>query len=99
MEWLADGDLASNQHNWQWVAGSGTDATPYFRIFNPTSQGRKFDPDGTYIRRWVPELADVPTEQIHEPQGVAGYPDPIVDHKEERAEALRRFERTKSTGS
>ena len=53
MEWLADGDLASNQHNWQWVAGSGTDAAPYFRVFNPTTQGRKFDPDGDYVRRWV----------------------------------------------
>ena len=98
MEWLADGDLASNQHNWQWVAGSGTDAAPYFRIFNPTSQGKKFDPDGTYVRRWVPELKDVPTKVIHEPQDVEGYPDPIVDHKEERAESLRRFEKTKGRG-
>jgi deoxyribodipyrimidine photo-lyase len=98
MEWLADGDLASNQHNWQWVAGSGTDAAPYFRIFNPTSQGKKFDPEGTYIRRWVPELKDVPTKEIHEPQDVAGYPEPVVDHKEERAESLRRFEKTKGRG-
>jgi deoxyribodipyrimidine photo-lyase len=98
MEWLADGDLASNQLNWQWVAGSGTDAAPYFRIFNPTSQGRKFDPDGTYIRRWVPELADVPAKQIHEPQDVEGYPAPIVDHKEERAESLRRFGSVKTAG-
>ena len=56
MQWLVDGDLASNQHGWQWVAGSGTDAAPYFRVFNPTTQGRKFDPDGAYVRRWVPEL-------------------------------------------
>jgi deoxyribodipyrimidine photo-lyase len=98
MEWLADGDLASNQLNWQWVAGSGTDAAPYFRIFNPTSQGQKFDPDGTYIRRWVPELEDVPAQQIHEPQDVEGYPAPIVDHKEERAESLRRFDKVKSAG-
>lgn len=96
MEWLADGDLASNQHNWQWVAGSGTDAAPYFRIFNPTSQGKKFDPDGTYIKKWVPELKDVPAKEIHEPQDVKGYPAPIVDHKEERAESLRRFEKTKA---
>ncbi len=96
MQWLVDGDLASNQHNWQWVAGSGTDAAPYFRIFNPTSQGKKFDPDGTYIRRWVPELADVPAKQIHEPGPVEGYPAPIVDHAAERAESLRRFEATKA---
>ena len=61
-EHLVDFDLASNQHGWQWVAGCGTDAAPYFRVFNPTTQGKKFDPDGTYVRRWVPELADVPAE-------------------------------------
>ncbi len=93
MERLADGDLASNMHGWQWVAGSGTDPAPYFRVFNPTTQGHKFDPDGAYIRRWVPELADVPTEQIHEPRGVEGYPEPIVDHAAERKEALARYER------
>jgi len=98
MSWLADGDLASNQLNWQWVAGSGTDAAPYFRVFNPTTQGKKFDPDGTYIRRWVPELADVPADQVHEPRDVTGYPAPIVDHADERAESLRRFERTKTHG-
>ena len=95
MQRLADGDLASNQHGWQWVAGTGTDAAPYFRVFNPTTQGKKFDPDGDYIRRWVPELADLPTSQIHEPDGVAGYPAPIVDHSEERAEALARYERAR----
>ena len=100
LEWLVDGDLASNQHGWQWVAGCGTDAAPYFRIFNPTTQGAKFDPDGRYVRRWVPELADVEAEHVHEPaaspDGVpAGYPEPIVDHKEERAESLRRYERIK----
>ncbi len=57
LEHLVDGDLSSNNHGWQWVAGTGTDAAPYFRVFNPTSQGEKFDPDGTYVRRWVPELA------------------------------------------
>ncbi len=92
---LADGDLASNQHGWQWVAGTGTDAAPYFRVFNPTTQGKKFDPDGDYIRAWVPELADLPRDQIHEPQGVSGYPAPIVDHKQERAEALARYERAR----
>ncbi len=95
MERLADGDLASNQHGWQWVAGTGTDAAPYFRVFNPTLQGQKFDPDGDYIRTWVPELADLPAKEIHEPSGVAGYPAPIVDHKEERAEALSRYEKAR----
>ena len=60
LRWLVDGDLASNNHGWQWVAGSGTDAAPYFRVFNPLTQGRKFDPDGSYVRRWVPELARRP---------------------------------------
>jgi deoxyribodipyrimidine photo-lyase len=96
MQWLADGDLASNQQNWQWVAGSGTDAAPFFRVFNPVTQGRKFDPDGDYVRRWVPELADVPARQIHEPRDVPGYPRPIVDHAAERKEALARYERLPS---
>jgi deoxyribodipyrimidine photo-lyase len=96
MEWLADGDLASNQHNWQWVAGSGTDAAPYFRVFNPTTQGRKFDPHGDYVRRWVEELRDVPSADIHAPTGVPGYPAPVVDHAAERSEALARYERLRS---
>ena len=91
LHWLVDGDLASNQHGWQWVAGSGTDAAPYFRVFNPVSQGRKFDPDGSYVRRWVTELADDPDP--HEPGARNGYPGPIVDHAEERREALDRWER------
>ena len=91
MEQLADGDLASNQHGWQWCAGTGTDAAPYFRVFNPTAQGEKFDPDGAYVRRWVPELADA--EEVHRLKAgrPAGYPEPIVDHGAERAEALRRY--------
>ena len=84
MQWLVDGDLASNQHGWQWTAGSGTDAAPYFRVFNPITQGKKFDPDGSYIRHWVPELADA--ADPHSPV------DPIVDHAEERREALERWE-------
>jgi len=88
MRHLVDGDLASNQHGWQWTAGCGTDAAPYFRVFNPVTQGRKFDPDGGYVRRWVPELADV--ADPHEPV------DPIVDHVEERREALARWERIRS---
>lgn len=79
LEQLVDGDMANNQHGWQWAAGTGTDAAPYFRVFNPTTQGDKFDPDGTYVRRWIPEL------------GTADYPDPIVDHRAERVEALRRY--------
>jgi deoxyribodipyrimidine photo-lyase len=95
MQRLADGDLASNQHGWQWVAGTGTDPAPYFRVFNPTAQGRKFDPSGDYVRRWVPELADVPASRIHEPQDVPGYPAPLVDHAAERVEALERYERAR----
>jgi deoxyribodipyrimidine photo-lyase len=94
---LVDGDIASNNHGWQWVAGTGTDASPYFRVFNPVTQGRKFDPAGDYVRRWVPELAHVAGRAVHEPWTVAdgyehGYPAPVVDHGEERAEALRRYE-------
>jgi deoxyribodipyrimidine photo-lyase len=101
MRWLVDGDLASNQHGWQWTAGCGTDPAPYFRIFNPTTQGEKFDPDGVYVRRWVPELAGLERRFVHQPWkspgGVpAGYPEPIVDHKAERAEALARYERVAS---
>ncbi len=94
LHWLVDGDLASNNHGWQWTAGSGTDAAPYFRIFNPTTQGRRFDSDGGYIRTWVPELADA--EDPHEPSDAdrerAGYARPIVDHREERQEALERYQ-------
>ncbi len=64
---LLDADLANNAASWQWVAGSGADATPYFRIFNPVEQGRKFDPDGTYVRTWCPELARLPNFAIHAP--------------------------------
>jgi deoxyribodipyrimidine photo-lyase len=96
MEHLRDGDIAQNQLNWQWVAGCGTDAAPYFRIFNPVSQSEKFDPDGRYIRRYVAELAEVEGEHVHRPWqapgGVpTGYPEPIVDHAAERKEALDRY--------
>ncbi len=96
MTWLRDGDLASNQHGWQWVAGSGTDAAPYFRVFNPVTQGTKFDPSGPYVRRYVPELRHLDGAAAHEPwkqpDGYAhGYPEPIVDHKAEREEALARY--------
>ncbi len=100
MRWLRDGDLASNQHGWQWVAGSGTDASPFFRVFNPISQGLKFDPDGVYVRRYVPELADLAGKAAHEPwnhpDGYAGgYPEQIVDHAAERLEALARYQEIK----
>jgi deoxyribodipyrimidine photo-lyase len=92
---LIDGDLASNNHGWQWVAGTGTDAAPYFRVFNPTTQSEKFDPHGDYIRRWVTELADLDAPAIHAPPQRDGYPAPMADHAAERVEALRRYELTR----
>ncbi|HEX8092931.1 cryptochrome/photolyase family protein [Jatrophihabitans sp.] len=93
MRHLVDGDLASNAHGWQWVAGTGTDPAPYYRIFNPVLQGKKFDPAGDYVRRYVPELAELPAKYIHEPwrdpAGLpAGYPERIVDHATERSASL-----------
>ncbi|WP_300678260.1 deoxyribodipyrimidine photo-lyase [Nocardioides sp.] len=93
MDHLIDGDIASNQHGWQWTAGSGTDAAPYFRVFNPTKQAQTFDPHGDYVRRWVPELRALSAETIHEPwllpEGPpAPYPPPIVDHAEARRATL-----------
>ncbi len=98
MAHLVDGDLASNQHGWQWTAGTGTDAAPYHRILNPVTQARRFDPDGTYVRRWVPELRDLPAPAVFEPWRApagppAGYPEPIVDHAAERARALEAYGR------
>ena len=98
---LLDADLAANTLGWQWAAGCGADAAPYFRIFNPTSQSKKFDPDGLYIKRYVPELAQLSAADIHEPAagrpleleraGVRigrDYPEPIVNHAEARTRAL-----------
>lgn len=98
MTHLVDGDLPSNQHNWQWTAGSGTDAAPYFRVFNPTRQGEKFDPTGEYVRRWVPELRGVDGARVHSlPDGPPdGYPEPVVDHAHERRVALDRYGRIRS---
>lgn len=95
LEHLLDADVQQNTGNWQWVAGVGTDAAPYFRIFNPVLQSKRFDPNGSYIRRWVPELAGVPDEHIHEPwralKPPRGYPAPIVDHPEARQRTLARY--------
>nr|WP_272214132.1 FAD-binding domain-containing protein [Marinicella sp. W31]MDC2876735.1 FAD-binding domain-containing protein [Marinicella sp. W31] len=106
---LVDADPASNPANWQWVAGSGADASPFFRIFNPVLQGEKFDPRGDYVRRHVPELEAMPTKHIHAPFDApekvleaAGvrlgdtYPMPLVDHKAARKRALAAFEQIKS---
>ncbi len=100
MQHLRDGDLASNQHGWQWIAGTGTDPAPYFRVFNPVKQGQEHDPDGEYVRRYVPELRDVPGSAVHEPWRLPGglppgYPERIVDHRAEREEALRRYAEVK----
>lgn len=97
---LSDFDPASNAHGWQWTAGCGTDASPYYRVFNPILQGYKFDPEGNYVRKYVPELAHIPGKEVHEPwllvDGlVNGYPTPIVDHAVERDESLRRLEAIK----
>ena len=106
MQHLVDGDPASNNGGWQWTAGVGTDAAPYFRIFNPVLQGEKFDPNGDFVRRWLPALAHVPAPFIHKPwmmtpleQRQAGcvlgqdYPAPIVDHAAARERTLAAYQR------
>jgi deoxyribodipyrimidine photo-lyase len=95
---LVDADLANNTLGWQWVAGCGADAAPYFRVFNPVTQAMKFDPAGTYLTRWLPELADVPPALVHEPWKApgllmrSGYPEPMVDLATSRQEALALFQ-------
>jgi deoxyribodipyrimidine photo-lyase len=96
---LLDADVASNNASWQWVAGSGADAAPYFRIFNPILQGEKFDPQGVYIKQWVPELKHVPTKWIHQPWmapanelSIQNYPKPIVEHSKARDLALKYYQ-------
>ena len=93
MQHLVDGDLANNQHGWQWTAGTGTDASPYFRVFNPITQGEKFDPTGDYVRRWVPELRGEEGKAVHTLKfgRPKDYVEPIVDHKHEREVAIARF--------
>jgi deoxyribodipyrimidine photo-lyase len=96
MEHLLDGDVASNTHGWQWTAGTGTDASPFFRVFNPMGQSEKFDPEGEYLRRWIPEIAHLDNKSIHAPWTLgllapAEYPEPMVDHAAEREEALSRY--------
>jgi deoxyribodipyrimidine photo-lyase len=110
-ETLVDADLANNTMGWQWVAGCGADAAPYFRVFNPVTQGRRHDPDGTYIRKWLPELTSLPDEFIHAPweapvstvraAGVTiggNYPAPIVEHSAARARALEAYDSIKGAG-
>lgn len=103
MSHLADGDLASNSQGWQWTAGCGTDAAPYYRIFNPVLQGQRFDPEGDYVRRYVPELRGLPGSAAHEPWKApllaADYPQRIVDHFAEKDVALARFEAMKAAAS
>ena len=105
---LIDADTAQNVGNWQWVAGTGADAAPYFRIMNPVSQSRRFDPAGDYIRRYIPELASLGGPAIHAPwehpletaeSGITlgeDYPYPMIDHAEGRETTLRRFEAAKT---
>jgi deoxyribodipyrimidine photo-lyase len=96
---LVDADIASNSAGWQWVAGSGADASPYYRVFNPVLQGQKFDPEGAYVKKWVPELKDVPREFIHNPWEMSlppkSYPKPMVDHGKARDRALEAFKHIK----
>jgi len=109
---LVDADAGSNPANWQWVAGSGADAAPYFRVFNPVLQGETFDPDGSYVRRWVPELGRLPAPLIHSPWSAAPlelagaqvelgitYPHPIVEHRNARARALATYEKVRARKS
>ena len=109
---LVDADLASNTMGWQWIGGCGADAAPYFRVFNPIMQGEKFDPQGTYVRRWVPEIAKLSDKTIHQPWSATGdelrragvelgktYPLPLVDHGEARNLALAAFSQLKAPAS
>ena len=101
MKQLVDGDMAANNGGWQWSAGTGTDAAPYFRIFNPVSQGVKFDAEGKFVRRWIPELNDYPDDLIHQPWenplllSKTKYAQRIVLHEEQRGKCLAMFKAVK----
>ncbi|CAM4209793.1 deoxyribodipyrimidine photo-lyase [Vibrio neonatus] len=102
MSQLVDGDFAANNGGWQWSASTGCDAQPYFRIFNPISQGKKFDPQGEFVKQWLPELQSVPDKYIHSPWlweefASLDYPDPIVDHKKQRQRALQMYKEAKNS--
>lgn len=99
MNQLLDGDLAPNNGGWQWAASTGCDPQPYFRIFNPTSQSQKFDPEGSYIRKFVPELRGCSPKEIHQPTSTFNYPKPIVDHSVQRTHALELYKSTRSLTS
>ncbi len=107
---LLDYDPASNIGGWQWAASTGTDSVPYFRIFNPTRQSQKFDPDGQFIKQFVPELSQITNDKIHEPQLLTDleqkefqvtldkdYPKPMVTHKQARLRAIEVYEQSKDT--
>lgn len=102
MQHLIDGDLAANNGGWQWCASTGTDSVPYFRVFNPITQSQKFDPEGHFIRQWLPELAHLDDKAIHEPYQylnkgeILAYPTPIVDLKESRIRAIAAFKEIKT---
>jgi deoxyribodipyrimidine photo-lyase len=108
---LVDADLANNTMGWQWTAGCGADAAPYFRVFNPVLQGEKFDRDGAYVRRWVPELAKLDERYVHKPWSAGpevlaaaditlgvNYPEPMVDLRDSRARALGAWQRVRTPG-
>jgi len=104
MRSLIDGDFASNNGGWQWSASTGTDAQPYFRIFNPTSQSERFDPQGEFIKKWLPELKGLPAAHVHEPSKhlsatrlkQLGYHAPMVDHAAARVTAIALFKKALS---
>jgi deoxyribodipyrimidine photo-lyase len=111
MQQLIDGDSASNVGGWQWAAGVGADAQPFFRVFNPTLQGQRFDPEGVFVKQWLPELRGVPIEYVHEPWKLSAsdqrqygvkigrdYPAPIIDHGFARDRALRHYRHSRTLG-